>query len=178
MAFDPISGTVSIICLIILIVVTLALYMHQNRYQKLTDAQINDIVDQINHAHLHHYALTKKQRDESKEVKKDVNALKTSATSPHFSKVYLGKDYELYQLNDQLRVSRQAGKNMTSGLHVTGDIMGEKICADDVCLNKSEVQTLKKIVVPAEIIMNNFLGSTDQLPMFVSSTAPAPFFRN
>lgn len=147
MAFDPISGTVSIICLIILIVVSLSLYMHQNRYQKLTDSQINDIIDQINHAHLHHYALTKKQRDESKAVMKDVDALKTSATSPHFSKVYLGKDYELYQLNDQLRVSRQAGKNMTSGLHVTGDVMGEKICADDVCLNKDEVRNLKTMLL-------------------------------
>ena len=147
MAFDPISGTVSVICLIILIVVSLSLYMHQNRYQKLTDAQINDIIDQINHAQLHHYAITKKQRDESKEVMKDVNALKTSATSPHFSKVYLGKDYELYQLNDQLRVSRQAGKNMTSGLHVTGDVMGEKICADDVCLNKDEVKNLKTMLM-------------------------------
>jgi len=145
MAFDPISGTVSVICIIVLVIVSLSLYMHQNQYQKLTEAQMNDIVDQINHAHLHHYALTKKQRDENKEVKNDINALKTNATSPHFSKVYLGQDYELYQLNDQLRISRQAGKDMTSGLHVTGDVMGSKLCTDDVCLNKDEVKQLKKI---------------------------------
>ena len=146
MAFDPISGTVSVLCIIVLTIVTIALYTHQNNYQKLTESQIYDIVDQINHAHLHHYALTKKQSEESSDILKDLKAIKASATSPHFGKVYIGNDYEVHQLNDRLRVTRQGGKNMPGALQVAGDLVADKICIDDVCMSKDEMKNIKGLI--------------------------------
>jgi hypothetical protein len=155
MAFDPISGTVSVLCIIILTIVTFALYTHQNNYQKLTESQIYDIVDQINHAHLHHYALTKKQSEESASILKDLKAMKANATSPHFGKVYIGNDYELYQLNDQLRVTRQGGNNMSGALQIAGGVVADQICANDMCLGKEDIKRLKEQMVSRPIIMKS-----------------------
>lgn len=66
MAFDPICTTISIISLIVIIICVLLLYKYQTNTRRLTDVQIEDLVNQINNAHLHQYALIKKLQEDEK----------------------------------------------------------------------------------------------------------------
>lgn len=62
MAFDVISGTISIVSLLIIIVVCTALYMNIQTSKKIFSIQMDDLIKQINASQTYIYNIAKQQK--------------------------------------------------------------------------------------------------------------------
>lgn len=78
MAFDLFSGTLAITCLIVLIITSISLYYNQTSSKQLVKAQLYDVIDQINAAHQHHFAMTKDIQVKHAQLESDLRKLQSS----------------------------------------------------------------------------------------------------
>lgn len=76
MAFDFISGTISVVSLIIIIIVSIVLYVNMQNNKKLFNAQIEDLIKQFNSGQTHIYNLTKKQGELQAQLEKKVKCVR------------------------------------------------------------------------------------------------------
>lgn len=68
MAFDVISGTISIVSILLIIVVCTALYMNLQTSKKIFSTQLDDLIKQINASQVYIYNLTKQQNKDQSDI--------------------------------------------------------------------------------------------------------------
>lgn len=73
MAFDFVSGTISSISLIIIIIVSILLYINNQNTKKQIDAQLEDLIKQFNSGQVYLYNMALRHKNE---LAKKVECLK------------------------------------------------------------------------------------------------------
>lgn len=73
MAFDFVSGSISLISLIIIIIVSILLYINIRNTKKQVDMQLEDLIKQFNSGQVYLYNMAQRQKNE---LSKRVECLK------------------------------------------------------------------------------------------------------